>query len=250
MRAETLPGIDRTHIAWVAWLREPVPRVVSSLIGDCVHNLRAALDLMACDLVRLNGGSDENVNFPFPKHAKDFDREINRKNMNRASLDVVELIKTLQPYEGGNKLLRAIHVMDIQDKHRALLPTIGMVSTPAFTTTPYSKNLILRSTIFSPMNTPLLFSGQPITLIPDVINLPVGTEIPSAYSLVFDQNTPLQGSEIIESLHSLANEALSIINAFQVLCADRQFPIISEKSWKSRDIYIFVPGMKPPENKT
>ena len=34
---------------------ESVPQVFSAMIGDVIHNLRAGLDLLACEIVRLNG---------------------------------------------------------------------------------------------------------------------------------------------------------------------------------------------------
>src|SRR4051794_31955132 len=46
-------------------VREPVPKIFSAVIGDAVHNLRSALDIMMCDLVRLNNGSVAGVLFPF-----------------------------------------------------------------------------------------------------------------------------------------------------------------------------------------
>src|SRR5690348_4594878 len=42
-----------------------VPDEWGPIIGDVVHNLRSALDMMACELVRLNKRSDKSVYFPF-----------------------------------------------------------------------------------------------------------------------------------------------------------------------------------------
>jgi hypothetical protein len=38
---------------------------MGAIVGDIIHNLRAALDLAACDLVRIRGGNDNGVYFPF-----------------------------------------------------------------------------------------------------------------------------------------------------------------------------------------
>src|SRR5438128_2063569 len=60
---------------------ESVPKVFSAMIGDAIHNLRAALDLLACELVRLNGASDENVYFPFCHDAASLDQMIQKRHM-------------------------------------------------------------------------------------------------------------------------------------------------------------------------
>jgi hypothetical protein len=38
---------------------------LSLALGDAIHNLRTALDLLACDVVRLNEKSTKGVYFPF-----------------------------------------------------------------------------------------------------------------------------------------------------------------------------------------
>src|ERR1700678_207635 len=44
---------------WVARVTEEVPLDFAAIIGDAIHNLRTALDLLACDLVRANGGTEK-----------------------------------------------------------------------------------------------------------------------------------------------------------------------------------------------
>jgi hypothetical protein len=51
--------------AWTVRLRENVPLEWSAIIGNAIHDLRSALDLLACDLVRITGKSTKGVYFPF-----------------------------------------------------------------------------------------------------------------------------------------------------------------------------------------
>jgi hypothetical protein len=52
--------------AWFVRITEDLSDDIPLVIGDAVHNLRSALDLLACDLVRLiPGKSDQGVAFPF-----------------------------------------------------------------------------------------------------------------------------------------------------------------------------------------
>lgn len=94
------------------------PEVVA---GDIFHNLRAALDHLAVDLVALNQRSPKDVYFPFASSADDLDQQINKKKFFRASPEAIELLKAMRPYRGGDERLRAIHDLDVTDKHRRLV---------------------------------------------------------------------------------------------------------------------------------
>jgi hypothetical protein len=98
------------------------PMEIGTIVGDVVHNLRAALDLMACDLVRNGGGNPNNVYFPFCDKPEELARKLKDKNFHRAGARAISLLEELKPYRGGNAALRAIHDMDVQDKHQTLIP--------------------------------------------------------------------------------------------------------------------------------
>jgi hypothetical protein len=110
----------------------PVPEIISAIIGDIIHNLRAALDLAACDLVRLRNGSDKGVYFPFCDNPEELDDMIRRRHFKRAGPEAVALLRDLRPYRNGNTALRAIHDLDIQDKHQALIPAPLNFASPVF----------------------------------------------------------------------------------------------------------------------
>jgi len=114
---------NSTQHLWTLRVRQKVPQEFAGIIGDAIHNLRSALDLLACDLVRMNGGETKDVNFPFAGGADGLEIAIKNRNINRAGKDVVEIIRSLKPYTGGNEALRAIHDLDIADKHVTLIPT-------------------------------------------------------------------------------------------------------------------------------
>lgn len=92
-----------------------------AVIGDCVHNLRTALDLMASQLARSNGHSDKGVYFPFGDSEDGLSDALRRKKFDRCGDDAVKLLVSLAPYRGGNEMLRGLHDLDIQDKHSALI---------------------------------------------------------------------------------------------------------------------------------
>src|SRR5215213_5607230 len=80
------------------------PAEIGAIVGDIIHSLRSALNLMACDLVRLiePGADVSNVYFPFCNHVDDLDKMIRRRNFHRAGPQAVALLLELKPYRGGN----------------------------------------------------------------------------------------------------------------------------------------------------
>lgn len=94
-----------------------------AIVGDCVHNLRTALDLMASELARINGESDAGVYFPFADTEFGVMEMVGRKKFDRCGDDAVRLLVGFAPFKGGDEMLRGLHDLDIQDKHRALILT-------------------------------------------------------------------------------------------------------------------------------
>ena len=54
-----------------------------------------------------------------------------KKNFDRAGPDAVRLLRTYRPCTGGNATLRALHDLDVQDKHQAFIPAISTAPMPA-----------------------------------------------------------------------------------------------------------------------
>lgn len=105
---------------------EPAPREISLIIGDAIHNLRSALDLMICDIARLRGRNPNKLHFPFAKDAQAFEDALNGE-IKRLGKDVLDALRELKPYKlEGNHLLRALHDLDIKDKHDLVLSTIAV----------------------------------------------------------------------------------------------------------------------------
>jgi len=92
-----------------------------AIVGDSIHNLRTALDLMACELARLNSQSDKKVYFPFCDNEAALPGIIECRNFDRCGQAAVDLLKRFAPYRGRNIGLRGIHDLDIQDKHTTII---------------------------------------------------------------------------------------------------------------------------------
>jgi hypothetical protein len=103
----------------ISW--DAITDLPGAIVGDAVHNMRTALDLMASELVRLKQHSDSWVYFPFSDNPASLDAAIKSKNFHKAGEDAVTLLKSFAPFRGGNEALRALHDLDIRDKHKALV---------------------------------------------------------------------------------------------------------------------------------
>lgn len=119
-------GLDHTYYAVKP---SPVPDNFMVELGDCLHNLRSALDHLACHLVRVSRGASPNK-ASFPVCGQEF-----RTNPCTGAeepclqIDVTpeirERIDAIQPYKGTDTgtRLRLLHQLDIVDKHRGQLLT-------------------------------------------------------------------------------------------------------------------------------
>jgi hypothetical protein len=124
---------DTGDLVYKAKIPNQPPPYWSVIIGDCVHNLRSSLDLLVCEMVR---ASDEPVTdqtgFPIFKSADAFKSGYIAK-VKGAPKAAVDLIKNAKPYKGANNPFWRLHQLDIEDKHKLLVPT-GVVHQSIVTT--------------------------------------------------------------------------------------------------------------------
>ena len=180
---------DHPQIA-ISW--KGIGLLPGAIIGDAVHNMRTALDLMASELARLNGQSDKNVYFPFASSEDDLSEQIKAKSFHRAGADAVNLLRGVRPYKGGNDSLRAIHDLDIADKHTALIPA----------------------------HTEMDFELEASIEFGDTRekSFPV---LARKVEFIFPPDGPLGGMPVLETLEGLVKLVCGIIEAFSDLVASR-----------------------------
>lgn len=162
---------------------DPVDRQTSLLIGDVIHNLRTALDLMATDLVRNRGNMSAKAYFPFAASESELDEQIKKKNFHLAGEESVLLLKRFAPYPEGNKALRELHDLDIQDKHKELIN--------------HNVSTISQEIMFG-KNGPELMPGSNATA-----------------SFVFNKDTIFADQKVIPTLQQLVQLILSILDEFE-----------------------------------
>ncbi len=212
------------------------------LIGDAIHNMRAALDLMACDLVRLNGKRFDNVSFPFAQTASALEQQIKDKNFKRAHPDAVALLRSLKPYKDkGDVALRAIHDLDIMDKHQALLPAVSAGQTrPVRLVTEDGEQTLpsFQSALIDEGGTTI------IVVAPRSSNFPVGTQIPANFSLIFVKEVTFRGLQVSLVLQILLTAASRVLNTFETHFSGQPFPTLVANPMNDGRMCTIVPGSR------
>jgi hypothetical protein len=165
-RVWTEPDIQSGgKVVWAEVLKPP-PITLAPVVGDCLHNLRSALDNLAYELAvahmksRMSKSIAEDSGFPLYKTKSGFDR-YGEPKIRGVHSDAGAIIERLQPYNRENRpgrisTLLLLSALSNSDKHRlahlaAAAPhrfTIvgthrGFVSAPEFFTTPFDDRAII-----------------------------------------------------------------------------------------------------------
>jgi hypothetical protein len=87
-------------------IREKPQLRLGAIVGDAVHNFRAALDILW--RIAMRAGPGRKTEFPFNKGPQEFENA-HRGAIKGRSKTAVEILKTIKPYKGGNELLWGLH---------------------------------------------------------------------------------------------------------------------------------------------
>jgi hypothetical protein len=199
---------------WRAHVREQIPLDFAAIIGDVIHNLRTALDLTAGELAMRRGESADDVYFPVTSKPSEFYDLITDKNFHRAGSNAIALLRTYEPYRGVNNPLRAIHDLDVMDRHQMLLPIADMLRAPD----EKDRGKILRRVAMGPIK-----EGAEFAVNGDHLLLPIGHKNKENLFLSFpiltsnSTKAPLSGLEVAPALIMCADHVESIVKAFAAL---------------------------------
>ncbi len=189
----------------------PIPPELSLIIGDAVHNLRAALDHLVWQMAGHLAVQPKNVQFPFPVKPvseQGFRDAILGREIQRAGKHVVEAIVTLNAQPGGDELIYGVHTLDITDKHKLVV------------TTAESATLVRRLTY--PSNPAFSVDWMNAQWIRPTSNkTPKGwveeqAEVQPAFFISFGNGEPFVGQEAVTVLRNMADR---ITEAVELLAA-------------------------------
>ena len=180
------------------------------VIGDAVHNLRAALDHLATGIIRTH---DPKAKPYFPIHPE-------RKSLETApDLARIEanlpgakklLLEEIRPENGPNEHLWLFNDLDNADKHSLILPTISVTK-------------IETSGITLPGGTTigtLEVSGdatRPINLIRDAGQISIDDNFKVTASVLFGEGTLFKNKPVIPTLMQIADIVTDTLDQFEAL---------------------------------
>ena len=148
---------------------------------------------MATDLALIAGQNPDEAYFPFAADLESLRRSNKFKKFAKIGVDFAELLEAIAPYRGGNKAMRALHDLDVQDKHKGLIATVKDID--------------------------FCFDGE------------IDLDDPTSHSLTgkaevveykFPEGSPLAGEPIIKTLKLLAKTVEGILEEFAALVATRR----------------------------
>ena len=100
---------------------------IPTILGDAVHNLRAALDHAYHIAAEANSATwSDYRRFPFHGDRQSLIGSINGhkgKGITPSESVINVIVNEIQPYAGGKLNLKGLHDLDITDKHIVLIPT-------------------------------------------------------------------------------------------------------------------------------
>jgi len=106
---------------------EDIANDAAIIIGDILHNLRSSLDHAywnCTEKFTKSDGERRKIQFPIKPTEIALKSSVLPGLPSRVSKDFPAALESLKPYrDGGNRLLCAIHDLDVLDKHKLLIPT-------------------------------------------------------------------------------------------------------------------------------
>jgi hypothetical protein len=133
--AKTWEWIERFQV------REEPPLRFGVMLGDCLHNLRSALDHLICQVTMLDGGTIDDcatTQFPIISESEAKFEAMAKRQIVGLSKRHRAMVKRAQPYRAGDEAWR--HPLAIladlsnTDKHRLLNPTYSIIKGDVGTT--------------------------------------------------------------------------------------------------------------------
>jgi hypothetical protein len=125
---------------WVEIFQAPQPPIRwGVMLGDCVHNLRSALDHLICQVAVLDGGTlGDCAESQFPIASKSegqFDAIAKRRLPSCFTANHRAMVKKAQPYHAGDGAathpLSVLATLSNTDKHRVINPAFSFMDSDA-----------------------------------------------------------------------------------------------------------------------
>ena len=188
------------------------------IIGDALHNMRSALDLLYFRIFgEVTGKANKFTRFPIRDDRKELVSAINgglkekKLSNHRGALALRDfIVDDVQAYAAGNGPLWTLHEMNITDKHQLLLPVFKIMQFTGISLEDEDGN------IFPADGQPYLTDDSYWFKVRDG-KLKVHEKGRAATAIVFGVGVPLQDQPVVPALTKLAENVMGTIDAFEAL---------------------------------
>lgn len=185
------------------------------IIGDVLHNLRSALDLLYYQIVlRCDGAPTKYTRFPILDTREELEVRLDAALKKQQITPTVRgfILKTIKPYKAGNFALWAIDDLNIRDKHQLLVPMLQLMAIEGIRLKDKEDGTeIPLSTIFIDDSW-----DQRLTELYGR-DLEVTDKGHASAAILFHLGTPLEGQAALPALNGIAEEVTRTIEAFDTL---------------------------------
>lgn len=199
----------KEHVLRLRVFEQP-PAQFAILAGDCLHNLRQALDHIAYQLAVVVSQSDPPPNertaaFPIQNSPESFSSNLKKKIGAPGKIpdDMRAILEALQPYKGANGArLGTLRDLDDHDKHRLPPVLVSVGSTPTFNIGELNVN-----SLTGPRLGPLEDGAEVLRfgLVPDT-NMNMSFEF--THGVAFARESPGRGEDVVKLLWAIRETVL------------------------------------------
>jgi hypothetical protein len=208
---------------WKVKVKKNPPQAWSGIVGDAIHNARAALDLLAVAVVRHDDparASYNHVHFVIRETKDEFEAALG-KNIKGASAESRRGFEDLKPYKGGDEAFWRLHQLDIMDKHKAIIPVWARHKATGLTLDPVK----IFPSIFAgikaaPVGITIGIDGSPAlkdgaTLHTEPIDFPANKPPEFTVTIAFGEGQIVGGEPVIPALTQMCEFVEGVCATFE-----------------------------------
>lgn len=189
---------------------DPVPPFIGLLLGDVLHNLRAALDYVAWELVETAGGQPgTKTYFPIAETAAKSEELTAKGGLKIAGPEVCDvLLNVIKPFKGGNQNLWALHSVNNTDKHRLTVPTVAVTKLTGFSAHATRLTIANNTMSVSSGARGAIIGGCPSDIVVDNVGIPT-------FEASFPPESEFGGTPLVPKLKELVDTVRQTIDAVE-----------------------------------
>jgi hypothetical protein len=207
---------EKTKFLAIDYDKSAIPLIdFAIMVGDVLHNLRSALDIMYCEIVSRCGGKVTKwTRFPIRNTRKELLAPLgNALEQKQISLKVQRIIvNTVKPYKAGNPFLWGLDDLNIMDKHQLVIPVLELI---------VLRDVHLEDDKERPMfkNWTFFFDEACSMRLhkAGIKNLVLKSKGHAALTILFPDGTIFESQGVLPTLQRIAKEVTRTLNFFEVI---------------------------------